>query len=216
MRKKCARFVVGPGLVVSVLLAMLVLSSMRRAASSPPGVALSSPSSSYWDSFLSQIKMLSEESLFPTGIPTNVDFSIWLESETNRLIRGYGVTAVVAADGIRSIPFLSWMERIHPEWREERELAYAWISATSPFWATNQTPKWSQDEIAGFSAFFQSRFETETYWLCRMRIDDFFLRTCPDWKASDDRQVFLERSLASARTKTPRSSRGAKPSRRIL
>ena len=171
-----------------------------------PRLPLLSPSSAYWESLQRQIRELSDESLFPAGIPTNADFRVWLESETNRLVRGYGVTSVIATDGIHSIPFLSWMERAHPGWQAERELAFSWISATSPFWATNRPPKWSREEASVFSDFFRRRFETETNWLCRMRIDEFLVRTQPGWKPSDERLVFLQRSLDLARTESSSNS----------
>ena len=48
--------------------------------------------------------------------------------------------------------------------------------------------------------FFRDRFDSETNWQCRVKMDDFLLQTDPDWKASDERLAFLERSLELCRT----------------
>lgn len=161
---------------------------------------LSRSSADYWNAVVAEVRGPKATRIFPEGIPTNTDFSLWITSTTNGWARERSVSAVVSLEGTNAIPFLAWLERQPPEWRRARESAFFNISATAPFFSTNPPPRWNQGEIAAFTEFFRARFDTETNWQCRVKMDDFLLQTTPAWKASGERLAFLERSLELCRT----------------
>ncbi len=164
---------------------------------SPP---LGRSSEAYWNAIVAEVRGPKAARIFPEGIPTNTDFSLWITSTTNAWARERSVSAVVSLEGTNAIPFLAWLERRTPEWRRARESAFLNISATAPYFSTNPPPRWNQDEVAVFTGFFRDRFDSETNWQCRVKMDDFLLQTDPDWKASDERLAFLERSHELCRT----------------
>ena len=167
--------------------------------SSPP---LPSASAAYWDTLRRVGRGYSTNLLFPDGIPENEDFGFWLISTTNAFSRAFGVRAIVTTDRADSIPFLEWMERVHPDWTGERNTAFSNIAATPPYWATNRPARWTTEETARFTSFFRKRYMSERDFQCRLKFDRFFLRTDPDWKTSEGRLSYLERSLLLAPTES--------------
>lgn len=159
---------------------------------------LTSRSEEYWTAVSNSLRRLNAKRYFPEGIPEETDFHDWLCSTTNEQARSIGVEAVVSTDRAGAVPFLDWMVRVHPEWENERKNAFWNIASTPPWWTTNAPPRWSPEERNAFSQFFRARFSGETNWWCRWRMDDFFCRTEPAWKTSDERLGFLERSLRLA------------------
>ena len=168
---------------------------------SRPGEALPLPSSSeaYWKQFVLNTRGLDTKRLFPEGIHTNAAFGEWMLSETNGRLRSLAASVVVSVDGTNSLRFLEWMERVHPEWKEERELAVFSIANTIPYWDEHRPKKWNREEIRVISAYFRRRFASETNLQCRVGMDRFFLNTDPDWKPSAERLSFLEKSLSLCR-----------------
>lgn len=156
---------------------------------------LTSRSEDYWTVVSNSIGRHAMKRFFPNGIPMEADFGTWLGFATNSRAREKAVRAIIRVDRAGSIPFLEWMSRTHLDWNEERSLAFAQIALAPPWWATNRPPRWSPEEQSAFAGFFKARFLSETNWRCRLHMDDFFCRTEPDWKSSDERLAFLERSL---------------------
>lgn len=163
---------------------------------------LPSASDAYWDALRSVSRGYSTNLLFPDGIPENEDFGFWLTSTTNAFSRAFGVRAIVTTDRADAIPFLEWMERVHPDWTIERDTAFSNIAATPPYWATNRPSRWTSEETARFASFFRKRFMSERDFQCRLKFDRFFLRTDPGWKDSEGRLDYLERSLLLAPTES--------------
>lgn len=100
---------------------------------------LPSASDAYWDALRSVSRGYSTNLLFPDGIPENEDFGFWLTSTTNAFSRAFGVRAIVTTDRADAIPFLEWMERVHPDWTSERDTAFSNIAATPPLLGNQPT-----------------------------------------------------------------------------